>query len=99
MYIIFRQTFVSILYTKLNELWQINFAYKIYTKVCRNVEYILYTNILYTFCTNLQEVLIYTTKIMYTICIQNSYRMYIQIIACKMDLTFQHILTHLLCTS
>ena len=46
MYIIFRQTFVSILYTKLYELWQINFVYKIYTKIFQNVEYILYTNIL-----------------------------------------------------
>ena len=33
---------------------------------------------------------VYILKIMNTICIQNSYRMYIKIIACKMDLTFQH---------
>ena len=50
MYTIFPQTFVYILYTKLKELWQLNFVYKMYTKVCRNVRYILYTNILYTFC-------------------------------------------------
>ena len=40
---------------------------------------------------------VYMNKSMYTICIQNSYRMYIQIIVCKMDLTFQHIWTHLMC--
>ena len=39
-----------------------------------------------------------TSKILRAICMQNSYRMYIQIIACK-DPTFQHILTRLLCTS
>ena len=99
MYTTFRQTFVYILYTKLKELWQLNFVYKMYTKVCRNVGYILYTNILYTkyISSDLQKV--YIIKIMYTICIQNSYRIYIQIIVCKMDPLFQHILTHLLCTS
>ena len=50
MYTTFRQAFVYILYTKLKELWQLNFAYKMYTKVCQNVGYILYTNILYIFC-------------------------------------------------
>ena len=43
MYPIFRQTFAYILYTKLKELWQLNFVYKMYTKVCQNVGYILYT--------------------------------------------------------
>ena len=38
-------------------------------------------------------------KIMYTICIENSYRMHIQIIVCRMNSLFQHNLTHLLCTS
>ena len=38
-------------------------------------------------------------NIMYTICIQNSYIMYIEIIVCRMNPLFQHILTHLLCTS
>ena len=50
MYTTFQQTFVYILFTKSKELCQLNFVYKMYTKVCRNVEYILYTNILYTFC-------------------------------------------------
>ena len=36
---------------------------------------------------------------MYTICIQNPYKMHIQIIVCRMDPLFQHILTHLLCIS
>ena len=77
-----------------------NFVYKMYTKVCRNVEYILHTNILHIFCIHqfdLQKV--YIIKIMYTIWIQNLDRIYVQIIACKMDPTFKHILTHLLCTS
>ena len=41
---------------------------------------------------------VYIIKTMYTICIQNSYRMYIQIIVCKIDPTFQHILARLLYT-
>ena len=36
-------------------------------------------------------------QVMYTICIQNSYRMYIQIIVCKMDPSFQNILTSIFC--
>ena len=47
---IFRQTFVYIFYTKLKELSQLKFVYKMCTEVCRNVAYILYTDILYTFC-------------------------------------------------
>ena len=137
----FRQTFVYILYTKLKELCQLNFVYKMYTKGSRNMGYIsytsilyvfciqtfaemwniLYTNILYTFCINfvykkyrkggirfamqtscmyfvynnsdLQKV--YIINIICTICIQNSYRMHIQIIVCRMVPLFQHILTHL----
>ena len=34
---------------------------------------------------------------MCTVCIQNSYRMYIQIIVCKMDPSFQNILTSIFC--
>ena len=71
-----------------------------YTNVCRNMGYILYTNILYTFCIHQFDLKkVYIIKIMYSICIQNSYRMCVQIIGCKMDPTFQHILTRLLCTS
>ena len=44
MYPIFRH-YIYILYTKLKELLQLNFVYKMYTKVCWNVG-----NILYTFC-------------------------------------------------
>ena len=50
MYTSFRQAFVYILSTKSKELCQLNFVYKMYTNVCRNVGYILHTNILYTFC-------------------------------------------------
>ena len=42
----FRQIFAYIFYTKLKELWQLNFVYKMYRKVCRNVGYILYASIL-----------------------------------------------------
>ena len=42
---------------------------------------------------------VYITTTMYTICIQNLHRMYMQVIVCRTDCLFQHILTHLLCTS
>ena len=58
-----------------------------YTKVCQNVVYIN---------SDLQKV--YIINIKYTIFIQNSYKMYIQIIVCRMDVLFQLTLTHLLCT-
>ena len=52
-YSTFQQALVYILYTKLYELWQLNFVYKVYTKVCQSVEYILYTSILiYKKCTS-----------------------------------------------
>ena len=57
-----------------------------------------------TFCmhfayinSDLQKV--YTMKILHTIYIQNSFRMYIQIIVYKMDPTVQHIMTRMMCTS
>ena len=50
MYARFQQTFADLLYTKSKELCQLNFVYTMWTKVCRNVGYILYTNILYTIC-------------------------------------------------
>ena len=34
---------------------------------------------------------VYIINILCTICIQNSYRMYVQIIVCRMDPLFQHI--------
>ena len=37
------------MYTKSKELHQPNFVSKVYTKVCRSVVYIFYTNIFYTF--------------------------------------------------
>ena len=87
----FRQIFVYIFRTKLKELFHLNFVYKMYTQVCRNVG-------TQEFCINF----VYISsdkkniiKVVYTICIQNSYRMYIQIIVCKMDPTFQHILTRI----
>ena len=64
------------------------FVNKIYTKFCRNVGYILYTDIFYSLHfvyinSDLQKM--YIIKIMYTICIQNSCRMFIQINVCKME--------------
>ena len=62
--------------------FRILFVNKIYIKFCRNVGYILYTDILYSLHfvyinSDLQKM--YIIKIMYTICIQNSCRMFIQI--------------------
>ena len=57
---------------------------------CKHFVYILYTLILV-----LEKV--YITKTVYTICIQNSYRMYIQIIVCRMVLLFQHIVRLICC--
>ena len=101
MYTKFRSTNFCIHFAyKIKRTMTTNCVYQMYAKVCRNVGYILYTNILYTFCIHqfdLQKV--YIIKIIYTIYIQNSYRMYVQIIVCKRDPTFQHILTCLLCTA
>ena len=99
MYTTFQQTFAYILYTKLKEQWQLNFVYKIYTKICRNVGYFLYTNILCPYCILFYIQKVHIIKIMSTVCIQNSCRICIQIIVCKMDPTFQDILIRLLCTS
>ena len=49
MYPTLRQTFVYIFHTKFEELWQLNFVFKIYRKVCGNVEYILYTFCIHRF--------------------------------------------------
>ena len=50
MYTTFRENFVYILSSKSKELCQLNFIYKMYTKIGWNLLYILYTHILYTFC-------------------------------------------------
>ena len=70
-----KRTMAAILYTKcIQKFVEMWDAFHIH------FTYTLYTSIL-----------IYkSVKIMYTICIQNSYRICIQIIAYKMDLTFQH---------
>ena len=58
-----------------------HFVYKMYIKVCRNVVYILYTNILYTFCTQkfvkIWDTFVYKhfAYILYT----NVYKMYTKI--------------------
>ena len=89
MYTTFRQAFLYILHTKSKELCQLNFVYKMYKNVCRNVGYILCTNILYTkLCQNVGYILytniLYTkvyrnvgyilyTNILYTFCIDFVY--------------------------
>ena len=72
------------------------FCIQKYTKCIQKFVEMWYTFCTQTFCTHfvyinseLQKV--YLINIMYTICIQNSYRMYIQIIVCRMVLLFQHI--------
>ena len=79
----FRQTFVYILLTKLKELWQLIFCTKCLQKFLKMWD----TFCIQTLCihfvyinSDLQNV--HITKIMYSICIQNSYRMYLQIIVC-----------------
>ena len=57
-----------------------------------------------TFCIhivyiNSDEQKVYIINIMYTICIQSSYIMYILIIVRRIDLLFEHVLTCLLCPS
>ena len=66
----------------------IRFVSKTYTKFGRNVGYILYTDIFYSLYfvyinSDLQK--LYIIKIMYTDCIQNSCRRFIQINVCKME--------------
>ena len=75
----FRQTFVYILLTKLKELWQLIFCTKCLQKFLKMWD----TFCIQTLCihfvyinSDLQNV--HITKIMYSICIQNSYRMYLQ---------------------
>ena len=81
-----------------------HFVYSLYTFYIQNV----YKNLskygihfVYKHFVYINSVLqkVYSINIMYTVYIQNSYRMYIQIIVCRMDPLFQHILTRLLCTS
>ena len=60
MYRTFRQTFAYTLYTKFSCHSSFNSVYKMYTKVCRNVVYILYTfcmHFVYISCTHLVQFL------------------------------------------
>ena len=76
MYPTFRKTFVYILHTKLKELWQLKFVYRIYKKACRNVGYFLDTFCIHFVHMNSDLGKVYIIRIMYTICIQNTYKMY-----------------------
>ena len=83
----------------------IHFVYSLYTKVCQNIRYILQNicqnvrYILYIFCIYqfwFKAHIINVIYKFYTKLIQN---VYIQIIVYRMDPLFQHVLTHLFCTS
>ena len=76
-YSTFQQTLVYILYTKLYELWQLNFVYKVYTKVCQSVEYILCTFWVHFVYINSDLQKVYIINTVYTMCIQNLCKMYV----------------------
>ena len=88
-YSTFGQTFIYILYIKLKEQWQLNFIYKMFTDICWDVGYILYIFCIHFAYINSDLQKVCKIIIMYIIFIQNSYRIYIQIIVCKMDNLFQ----------
>ena len=73
----FQQTFIYILYAKLKELWQLRFVYKMYTKVFQNMGYILCTSCIHFGYINSDLQKVHIVKTMYTICVQNTYKMYI----------------------
>ena len=79
----FWQRFVYILYTKLKELFQLNFVYKMVTKVCQNVGYILYTDVLYTLCiqkfVEMWDAFCIQPFCIYTFCIHFVYKMYTKV--------------------
>ena len=83
----FDKTFEYILYTKLNEPWELNFVQKLVKMWDAFWIHFVYIN------SDLQKM--YIIKVMYAIYVQNSYRMHWQIVVCKINPTFQHILTHL----
>ena len=72
----FQQTFVYILYAKLKELCQLKFVYKMHTKVCQNVGYILYTSCIHFVYLNSDPQKVCIIRTMYTTCIQISHKMY-----------------------
>ena len=94
MYTTFRQTFVYILYTKSKELCPLI----LYAKCIQK-----FVDMWYTFCIQIFWIhfvyissdlhRVYIINIMIAICIQNSYKMYKQVIVCRMDALFQLILT------
>ena len=91
MHTTFWQTFVYTLYTKLKELCQLNFLYKMYKKVCWNVGYIF----IQTFCIHFAYInsdpqFLQSSIHNYTIFIKHSHKTYIQIIVCWM---VQHIIS------
>ena len=67
LYATFHQTFLYILYTKFSWCSSFDFVYKMYTKVCRNMVYILFT-----FCIHFVYISsIYLLQFFYTKCIHS----------------------------
>ena len=96
------QKFVKIWDTFCVKTFCIHFVYILYTKyiqkfVKRWDTFCIQKFCIHLACINSDLLEAYIINIMYTICIQSSYKMYMQII--RMDSLFRHILTHLLCTS
>ena len=73
-YATFQQTSAYIFYTKLKEVLQLNFVYKMYTKVCWNVGYILYTFCIHQFWSTKRVHHTNYVYILYTKIIQNVYK-------------------------
>ena len=91
------QKFVEIWNTFCIQTFCIYFVYVLYTKCIQKFVEMWDTSCIQTFCIHFVYINSDLLKadiinIMYT-------KMYIQIIVCRKDLLFQHIFTHLLCTS
>ena len=95
---IWKQMFVEIQDTFCIQTFCIHFVYILHTKCIQKFVEMWYTFCIHFVYINFDLQKAYIIIIMYRICRQNLYKMYIQITVCRMDLLFQHILIHLLCT-
>ena len=103
MYTKFIQKFVEMWDTFCLQTFSKYFVYKMYTKICRNMGYILHTNILYTFCIHQfwstesvhYEHYIYTIRIQnYTECHTNNCMQNGSFISTYFDLFVVHFLVN-----
>ena len=95
---IWKQMFVEIQDIFCIQTFCIHFVYILRTKCIQKFVEMRYTFCIHFVYINFDLQKAYIIIIMYRICRQNLYKMYIQITVCRMDLLFQHILIHLLCT-